>query len=374
MVPADYETHFAKFLREYIRGQMTIDLVVVEEMMGSADGLRAVSDRLRGDFFCLSADFISQFSLSDLTNLHRLSTSDITITMVQSPKDGSKDDIDQEYLGICDNGRVLMKTPALEIDGGITLSKALLHRAGRFRLRNDLSDIGIYLMSHWLLEFVTSNKRISSIRNDLLPFVINRQFQPKEYLVEHIPAIEHRKRALAALETYETRTDHGAGQDLLRCFALVYEPNAGAAANASAPALIVSRLTTLASYLALNKDIPLHQYTSRTPWARASGYMKKEMTVLGEGTDVSDKTITVKQCSIGANVKIGAKTKLNNCIIMDNASIGENCTVQNSIICDRVVIESGCNLNECNVGSGYRVVAATKVRGESFSTVSQASI
>lgn len=82
VVPRDYEPYFSKFLREYVRGSMTIDLVVVEEMMGTADGLRAVADRIRGDFFLMSADLISEFSLVELTNKHRASTSDLTITLV----------------------------------------------------------------------------------------------------------------------------------------------------------------------------------------------------------------------------------------------------------------------------------------------------
>ena len=54
---------------------VNIDLVFVDEMLGSADGLRAVSDRIRGDFLCLSSDFICQFSLGDLAHMHRVNTS-----------------------------------------------------------------------------------------------------------------------------------------------------------------------------------------------------------------------------------------------------------------------------------------------------------
>lgn len=65
------------------------------------------------------------------------------------------------------------------------------------------------------------------------------------------------------------------------------------------------------------------QFTSRSPWGRVSNFLKKESSVVGENVDVSDKTITFKQCSIGSNCKIGAKAKLNNCVIMDNVTIGD---------------------------------------------------
>ena len=53
--------------------------------------------------------------------------------------------------------------------------------------------------------------------------------------------------------------------------------------------------------------------------------LKKEMSVVGDGTSdvVAEKTITVKQCCIGSNVKIGLMAKLNNCVVMDNVTIGD---------------------------------------------------
>lgn len=73
------------------------------------------------------------------------------------------------------------------------------------------------------------------------------------------------------------------------------------------------------------RDILLHKNSSRTPWARFQNVLKKEMSLVGEGgSDIAgEKTITVKQCCIGNNVKIGVMAKLNNCVIMDNVTIGD---------------------------------------------------
>ena len=73
------------------------------------------------------------------------------------------------------------------------------------------------------------------------------------------------------------------------------------------------------------RDIIMHKNTARTPWTRFQSVLKKEMSILGEGcSDVlAEKTITVKQCCIGNNVKIGVMAKLNNCVIMDNVTIGD---------------------------------------------------
>jgi NDP-sugar pyrophosphorylase family protein len=277
--PEDYEAELNHFLHDYVRGSMSIELVVAQNMMGSADALRAVSDRIRGDFFCLGADFISQVSLADMVNLHRLSVSDVTMLFSVPSKDSIKDDLDQEYVALSDEGRVLLKVPTLEIDEMINLSKYLLNKTSSFNLRNDLFDMGIYLMSHWIIEFVCSNHKFSSVRSDLIPFLVQRQFQPKEYLYEAMPPIEHRKRPLASIESwivagnlrqssnigYQTILDarDEDNNDILRCFALVYEPflasnNAStdvkAAANATAPTpFLLTRLTNIPTYLNMNK-------------------------------------------------------------------------------------------------------------------------
>ena len=78
VAPKEFELPLSNFLKDYrssLSINVNIDPVFVEDMMGSADGLRAVSDRIRGDFICVSSDFISQFSLGDLAHVHRVNTS-----------------------------------------------------------------------------------------------------------------------------------------------------------------------------------------------------------------------------------------------------------------------------------------------------------
>jgi hypothetical protein len=317
VAPKEYEVKLSHFLGEYIRNTMNIDLVSIEDMYGSADCLRAVRERIRGDFFCLNSDFISQYCLGELASMHRLSTSDLT--MVLALADVKKDEVDEEFVGICDDGRVLLKMPTLEVDETIALTKPLLHHAHTLSLRQDLVDVGIYVMSHWVLEFLAKNSKITSIRTDLLPYLINRQHQPAERLLDLIPALEHRHRPLKAIEpwilgdstlctedkgacmlnTFEQDNTtspgahspspvpggHGApargeksrahtastgSDDLLRCFALVYEPAprvevAGNVTNVS----VLGRVVNISTYLNLNKYVCWSQLCS--PSLRVAG-------------------------------------------------------------------------------------------------------
>jgi NDP-sugar pyrophosphorylase family protein len=282
VTPSDFETALRQFLDDNSRESMKVELIVIPEMMGTADGIRAVAERIRGDFIYISSDTISQFSLIDLVNLHRSSISDMTLLFsVPTNKEFLKDDVDQEYVGITQDGRVLYKTPTLELDEGITISKSLLFQSSSpFALRNDLMDIGIYIFSYWILEYIQKNMKISSIKSDLVPYVINRQFQKKEYLYEKFPSLQFRKRSLNYLENWliqqnkpglerqaglETISDHERNQkeidesDCLRCFGLIYGlPNTGNDSTLSTAAtatnsFILSRVNTIPTFLALNK-------------------------------------------------------------------------------------------------------------------------
>ena len=43
---------------------------------------------------------------------------------------------------------------------------------------------------------------MSSIRADLVPYLVQRQFQPENLLLKSIPALEHRRRPLASIESW----------------------------------------------------------------------------------------------------------------------------------------------------------------------------
>lgn len=50
---------------------------------------------------------------------------------------------------------MLMKTPVLEVEEGLKILKPLLHRcSSSLTLRNDLQDMGVYVMSRWILDFL----------------------------------------------------------------------------------------------------------------------------------------------------------------------------------------------------------------------------
>jgi translation initiation factor eIF-2B subunit gamma len=202
--PKEYQTQLSQFLSEYGNSDnASVEFIWVDDMVGSADGLRAVNERIRGDFICMSSDMLCQYSFGELADLHRLRSSDLTMLLVSAPSEEAEkkgapkkiliDEEDQEYIGICEDGRVMMKTPVLEIDESLKVLKPLLHKCtSSLTVRNDLEDMGVYIMSRWVLTFLMANKKISNLRTELVPFIVQRQFQSEEYLKEVIPCLKEK--------------------------------------------------------------------------------------------------------------------------------------------------------------------------------------
>ncbi len=130
------------------------------------------------------------------------------------------------------------------------------------------------------------------------------------------------------------------------------------------PPCLMNRITSIASYIALNKDLPSHEWhRDTTLWPRLQGFAKKEQSIIGEKTETKEK-VTIKTCTVGRGCTIGSKSKLNNSVLMDGVIVGESVIIQNSVICSGAVIESSCNLNEVYVGAKAQVRIGSKLKGE----------
>ena len=92
------------------------------------------------------------------------------------------------------------------------------------QVRRDLVDVGIYCCSHWIIEFLQANPKISSIRADLAPYLIRRQFLTAEAIIADIPSIEFRRRPLKHIEPFLVSSC--SGKDTVKQFSDSVSPNA----------------------------------------------------------------------------------------------------------------------------------------------------
>lgn len=202
----------SRFLFDYVAidDKIKIDLVTIpnDDINGSADYVRAVSHKITQDFIVVNGDMISEVSIAELTRLYRLKNADmmVLLTPFQSVEGGDEkkpsksgpksaaagekkvkiDEEDQEYIGVCTNdGRLVLKSAVVEVEKNIVLDKRILNKCqDSLLIRNDLLDVGIYVFSHWIIHLLLDKKKISSIKIELIPYLLNKQFiQNTKYLI-----------------------------------------------------------------------------------------------------------------------------------------------------------------------------------------------
>jgi hypothetical protein len=256
----------------------------------------------------------------------------LTAIPVDEPdkKGGTKkiiiDEDDQEFIGRCDDGRIAVKLPTLDVANEVVIDKPLLNRCKSLTMRSDLCDMGVYVMSMWILEYLMINRKISNIRMDLVPLLINMQFQTSDNIMKAFPVLVHKKRSLNSVESWlktnsnidKDESDRNAdlakvmahdmlesfddspesqspsnsnesssnSSDLIRCFAMVYDSSDSAVDDLEDRSakhsiyktnskdvkelLLLQRITTIQSYTNLNRDLPNHTHDN-TPWPRIKG-------------------------------------------------------------------------------------------------------
>lgn len=89
VTPQEYHSQLTQFAAPYAN-ELVIEVVPVADMIGSADCIRAVSDRIRGDFIVFNSDTLSQINLGELVHVHRIRSSDVTMLLSAVPLEESE--------------------------------------------------------------------------------------------------------------------------------------------------------------------------------------------------------------------------------------------------------------------------------------------
>lgn len=298
VTPTDYYVALRDFLHVYEKDSIEIDLIPVNDVDGSTDLLLALSDRIHSqDVIVASSDYISQHLLTHIANIHREKSADITVTCATLPYEeaekGSKitlkspkiDPQDQEHMGFCEDNRLVIKVPSYEVEEAFRMNKFLLRRCVSITLRNDMIDVGCYAISKWIFQLLRSKQHLANVRTEVIPYIVNRQFQRADYLYQNLAAIQGRAKPLEDLDAWLAQTsvkekrqvvrsvdkfssfasvndasstdDDGGSEDkktdILRCYAVVREnlpSNSSQEENT-----ICRRITSLQAYMNINKYV-----------------------------------------------------------------------------------------------------------------------
>jgi NDP-sugar pyrophosphorylase family protein len=88
----EYHAQLSAKISTFAFKSLAVDLVCIsapKQMNGSADALRAVKDKIRGDFICIASDCLVQFAFGSLCAFHRRNANDVTVVLAGQPFDES---------------------------------------------------------------------------------------------------------------------------------------------------------------------------------------------------------------------------------------------------------------------------------------------
>ncbi|KAF1776461.1 Nucleotide-diphospho-sugar transferase [Phytophthora cactorum] len=223
------------YLTREFDGKIHVELCEVTDNTETADALREVADKIKRDFIVLAGDLVTDVVLHNVADFHRINDASVTMLLRQeapaSKAKGEKPRRDKDMTDCIalvegqrdEENRVVLVSQAVHMNEDLYVAKSLLKRRSNFVLHTDLYDGHFYFFSHWVLDLLQEKKYIASIKADLIPHLVRRQFRGKEALPEgekHDP------------------------EDLVRCFAYVLPSNA-----------YCERADTIPAYRAMDEEV-----------------------------------------------------------------------------------------------------------------------
>jgi translation initiation factor eIF-2B subunit gamma len=386
----------------YIHSETTfpslkIDLETIDDdesaSMGTADVIRRFANHIQTDFIVLSCDFIPPSSLPFVAvlNAHRVHPSEPLMTgLFYERGEVIKDGPQPQTFCLDVRNESLAYVVEHEDEDEFEMPMSLMWRTQSIRLTTRYLDAHVYIFKKAVLDLILQKKSISSIREDLVPWLCKIQFQAGKRarwanvlnptLNSQALALEHstvhsldqatKKERKAHLDSsrqsaaeqhkspqaYPADTPHDelrlwAG---LRCGIMVHHLADGYAARAN----------TLGTYFELNRQSlregsykPLSMDTIDRQTQISSD------SIIGPSTRIAEKT-SVKKSVIGSHCIIGASVRIAGCIIMDHVVIGDGAKLENCILSRSTKIGARATLKDCESEPGYNVPPETSLKGE----------
>ncbi|XP_071445003.1 translation initiation factor eIF2B subunit gamma [Hetaerina americana] len=379
-----------------------------DEDWGTADSLRHIHDKIKRDVFIVSCDLVTNLTPFKAINIFRKYDASIVgvffpspAEMASTPGPKEKHKPERDLVGVDPvTSRLVFLASASDFEDSVQLPRALLKKHQRLSLYSRLVDSHLYILKKWVVDFLAHERSISTIKGELLPYVVKKQLSRRSNsssgqtgIAEHVGEDESivnspfTKKDIFQFAKEDSETlriremsvwnDHCNDMspafhgDSIRCYAgLVPETeiNQGTSKN-----IIGIRANTLVNYCAINQMV-LEKWEGVKELPRISPTSDVKSTqvcatcMIGDDTKVSEKT-SLKACVIGSRCVIEEKVRLVNCIIMDGVHIHSGSSLQGCVVCDDADIGINSDLKECLVGSGHQVRARAKHSNEVLTDV-----
>lgn len=360
--------------------KMKLDVVCIQEEadMGTADALRHIQQKIKTDILVLSCDLITDVALHEVVDLFRAHNATLSMLMskvheftetVPGQKGKKKAGEQRDFVGVDVTGkRLLFMANEADLEEGLVLRKSIMRKHPRMFIKTGLLDAHLYCLKRSVVDFLVHNKSVTSIRGELVPYLVRKQFSKSlnsQHVTEDSEKNQKQQEANNNLDLLSTSKDEALLQlarerscwndhrgDMseayhggkIRCYVHIMEDG------------MCYRVNTLAAYIEANRVVPkLFEEPPIHPTAVVSERsLVGSDSIIGPSCQISDKT-SIKRSNVGTSTAIKEKVKITNSIIMNGVTIEEGCNIQGSVICSHAVIGRGADIKYCLVGSGQRV-------------------
>ena len=398
--------------------------ILAADAYGSADALRAVKDKIKSDFIVVPCDLLTDYPLEKMMANFRLHSPSVLALFSPNVKFdytgiGPKEIEPVTYMGLDSaNERFLsldIKEPNDDNESHINVYMPIINQCDIVNMYSDFHDSHVYLMKHWVLNWLCDNNEIISIKEDLLPLLVKCQYSK---VLRSQVNISEFSRAENGVSTLTDDLCAISDEQLLLSPAMKYlsleEQLVDSSKKSSAPSTAPSprsgllaehhssslndsdgilclvnvnlcpellsankycvRVNTIPAYFEINRLIEKPLNGSRiatTAEINALAQLGPDC-IVGEGTKVSERT-SVKKSVIGAHCNVGKFVKISNSIIMDYVTLEDGVKLETCIISSGAIVRAKSSLTGCEVGSRYTVEPSTNAKSESFVSTSAMS-
>ncbi|XP_027979287.1 translation initiation factor eIF-2B subunit gamma [Eumetopias jubatus] len=377
-----------KALSAEFKMKMKLDIVCIpdEADKGTADSLRQIHPKLKTDVLVLSCDLITDVALHEVVDLFRAHDASLAMLMrrgqdgleqVPGQKVGKKPVEQRDFIGVDSTGkRLLFMANEADLDEELVIKGSILQKHPRIHFHTGLVDAHLYCLKKYVVDFLMENKSITSVRSELIPYLIRKQFssassqQGQEEKEEDLKKKERKSLDIFSFikegntltfAPYDACWNICRGdrwEDLsksqVRCYVHIMKEG------------LCSRVSTLGLYMEANRQVPklLSVLCPEESLIHSSAQIVSKHLIgveclIGPDTQVGEKS-SIKHSVIGSSCVIRNRVTITSCLLMNSVTVEEGSNIQGSVICNNAVIEKGADIKNCLIGSGQRIDARAK--------------
>ncbi|KAF3014403.1 hypothetical protein E8E14_004474 [Neopestalotiopsis sp. 37M] len=322
-----------------------------------------------------------------------IATTPLAQPTVPTPKDS--------LLSQLSNLALSMPTDSLkdlaEEKKGFPIRHGLLRKHPRLRMLTSHRDAHIYILPHWILDFISKNPRLETLGEDVIGWWAKSTWQ--DGLAEKLGFSDILKSSIGDLgghgkgimspfsdgdasPTNEAHSptrntslasskDQGSGVPPMLAYLQPTDPTGPLIRRVDTAQILLSvslQLAKLPSIEEAGAEASVLAHSRKVAYpegVKPRTTITKQDSLLADNVTVEEKT-SIKECVIGANCQIKEGAKLFQCVLMDGVVVGKGCKLTRCILGKRSEIGEGSTLTECEVQENLLVEPKTEDKDNKF--------